>query len=294
METNTASISFSDRIRPYFEVLKFRLSTMVVFSSGMTYLLASGPNVEYSKLWLLVLGGFMVTGSANIINQVFERDIDSLMKRTRNRPLPTGRMSVAEAVSYSSFLGIAGFAVLALNVNLMAALLTMLSLVLYGFVYTPMKQRSPLAVAVGAVPGALPTLIGWVAYTGQITIPGLILFGIQFVWQFPHFWAIAWVLDDDYKKAGFRLLPSSGGRDIKTAFRIMSYTLFLIPLGLMPFQLGITGSMSAMVVTLCGTLFLFQTFSLMASCSNKAAKSIMFGSFLYLPIVQIAFVLDRV
>ncbi len=146
----------------------------------------------------------------------------------------------------------------------------------------------------GAIPGALPPLLGWIAATGQITHEAMIIFGIQFIWQFPHFWAIAWVADDDYKKAGFKLLPSGGGKDLNTAIQIMVYTLFLIPLGLLPMKFGITGMDSAIVATVCGVLFLAQTFSLMKTGSRQSALRIMFGSFLYLPIVQIAYLLDKV
>jgi heme o synthase len=195
---------------------------------------------------------------------------------------------------YSVILATTGTLLLAYYINPLTAVITFLSLLLYGFVYTPMKQKSPAAVFVGAFPGALPPLIGWVAATGLITTEAMVLFGIQFIWQFPHFWAIAWVLHDDYQKAGFKLLPSNGGRNINTAFQIMIYTLVLIPLGLLPTQLGLTGFNAAVVATLCGTLFLMQTFYLMKECTNKAALRIMFGSFLYLPIVQIAFLLDKI
>jgi protoheme IX farnesyltransferase len=259
----------------------------------MTYLLASHGDVDYVKLGWLILGGLMVTGSSNTINQIAERELDKLMTRTLSRPLPTGRLSVPEAAIYSVALGIGGLLVMAIFVNVMTALLCLISLMLYGFVYTPMKRLSPIAVLIGAIPGAMPPLIGWVAMTGQITVEGLILFGIQFMWQFPHFWAIAWVLDDDYKRAGFKLLPSGGGRDVRTALQIMIYTLMLIPLGLLPYQFGMTGITSAIIATVSGTLFLMSTFHLMRECSRKAALGIMFGSFLYLPIVQIAFVFDK-
>jgi protoheme IX farnesyltransferase len=156
-----------------------------------------------------------------------------------------------------------------------------------------MKTRSPIAVLIGAIPGALPPMIGWVAVTNKFGLEPGILFAIQFVWQFPHFWAIAWVLDDDYKKAGIKLLPSEGGRDLNTAFKIMIYTLLLIPLGFMPWMLGMTGINSALIALVCGILFLAQTFYLMKDCSRKAALQIMFGSFLYLPIVQIAYLFDK-
>jgi protoheme IX farnesyltransferase len=151
----------------------------------------------------------------------------------------------------------------------------------------------PIAVFVGAIPGALPPLIGWVAATGTISIEAMIIFGIQFIWQFPHFWAIAWVADDDYKKAGFKLLPFNGKKDLRTAINIMIYTLFLLPLGLLPAYVGITGIHSAFVVTLCGVLFLSQTLTLMKDPSRKSALKIMFGSIIYLPIVQISFLLDK-
>ncbi|HXA00375.1 MAG TPA: heme o synthase, partial [Cytophagaceae bacterium] len=259
------------------------------------YILAlPGNDVNWNHFMLFLLGGFLMTGSSNIINQIIEKDIDKLMKRTAKRPLPTGRVSVSEAVYLSVVMGVTGLAILLIYINLQTALLTLLSLVLYGFAYTPMKRVSSIAVLIGAIPGALPTLIGWVAITNQINVEGLLLFSIQFIWQFPHFWAIAWVLDDDYKNAGIRLLPAGGEKNINTAFQIMIYTLMLIPLGLIPAKLGITGINSAIIATVCGVLFLMQTFYLMKECSSKAARQIMFGSFLYLPIVQIAFVLDKV
>jgi protoheme IX farnesyltransferase len=176
--------------------------------------------------------------------------------------------------------------------NPLTVMLSIVSMLLYSFVYTPLKRVGPIAVFVGAIPGAFPPLLGWVAATGSITYEALIIFGIQFIWQFPHFWAIAWVADEDYKKAGFKLLPSGGGRDLNTAIQIMIYTLFLIPLGLLPAKFGITGLDSAIVATVCGVAFLAQTFSLMKTGSRQSALRIMFGSFLYLPIVQIAYLMD--
>ncbi len=191
-------------------------------------------------------------------------------------------------------LGVTGVAIHFIHFNLLTALLSLLSLILYAFVYTPLKRVGPIAVFVGAIPGALPPMIGWVAVSNGITTEALILFGIQFIWQFPHFWAIAWVAFEDYAKAGFKLLPSSNGRDLNTAFNIMIYTLFLIPISLLPMYIGLTGITSGIIVTIAGILFLMQTFYLMKKCDTKAAKWMMFGSFLYLPIVQIAFVLDKI
>lgn len=289
----TASLTIMAKAKAYFELLKARLSALVVFSAAMMFLLANKGTLDIMKLSALMLGGFLITGTSNIINQIIEKDLDKLMTRTQNRPLPTGRLSKEEAATFASIIGVVGVVILVVWVNTLTAALTIISSILYAFVYTPLKRKTPFAVAVGAIPGALPPLIGWVAYSGEITIEPLVLFGIQFIWQFPHFWAIAWVADDDYKKAGFRLLPSGGGRDVNTAFQIMIYTLFLLPLGLLPAQFGMTGFTSAVIATVCGSLFLAQTFYLMKECSRQAALRIMFGSFLYLPIVQIAFVLDK-
>ena len=243
---------------------------------------------------MFILGGFFVTGSANILNQVIEIEFDKLMDRTKDRPLPTGQVSKFEALILSLFLGTIGLAIHLYLFNSLTFAFSLISLLLYAFAYTPLKRVGPIAVFVGAFPGAFPPLIGWVAASGAITPDALILFGIQFIWQFPHFWAVAWVIDDDYKKAGFKLLPSRGGKDSNTAFTIMTYTLFLIPLSLLPHFTGLTGITSAIIATVAGVLFLVQTFSLMRKCDRKSALKIMFGSFLYLPIVQIAYVLDKI
>lgn len=295
MSVVVAQLTARDKARAFAELMKMRLASLVIFSSAMTFILASQQgSINWVSLVLFSLGGLLVTGAANTINQIIEIDRDRLMRRTANRPLPTGRIAVSEARLFAMVTGGAGTLLVLGATNALTAALTFASLLLYAFVYTPMKPRTPLAVMVGAVPGALPPLLGFTAVTGQITVEGLILFGIQFIWQFPHFWAIAWVLDDDYRKAGFRLLPSGGGKNLNTAFQIMIYTLCLIPLGLLPLQFGMTGTTSAVIATVCGCLFLMQTFSLMRNCTEKEARKIMFGSFLYLPIVQIAFVLDKI
>jgi protoheme IX farnesyltransferase len=281
------------KARAYFQLLKFRLSFTVAFSSAIGYLLGAGE-MNWSRVLLVMLGGLLVTGSANIINQVFEKDLDKLMRRTESRPLPTGRVSPTEAWMLCVLLGIAGLSVLAYYFNPLTAALSLLSLILYGFIYTPLKRVSPVCVAVGAIPGGLPPLIGWVAATGFIGEPAWVLFGLQFMWQFPHFWAIAWVADDDYKRAGFKMLPSPGERNLRTAFQIMTYTMLLIPVSLLPLVLGISGRVSAGVALVCGVLFFLLTVQLMRTQDRKAALTIMFASFLYLPIVQIALVLDKV
>lgn len=293
LEEEVEVVGLKQKAQAYFQLLKFRLSITVAFSSAIGFMLGR-PSFSWVEVLLVTLGGLLVTGSANTINQILEKEFDKLMKRTAKRPLPTGTLSVNEAIGFVLVTGAAGLALLGFYFNTLTAVLALLSLILYGFVYTPLKRISPICVFVGAIPGGLPPLIGWAAATGVLGTEAWVLFGIQFIWQFPHFWAIAWVLDDDYKKAGFKMLPTAGGKDLKTAFQIMTYTLLLIPLGMLPMQLGMTGSTSAIIAVICGVLFVMQTLYLMRTCTKKAAMNIMFGSFLYLPIVQIALVLDKV
>ena len=216
------------------------------------------------------------------------------MDRTKDRPLPTNRISKRNSLITSVFFMVIGLTIMTLYFNMVAGLLSLMSLFLYTFIYTPLKRIGPIAVFVGAIPGALPPLIGWVAFSGEITMEAIIIFSIQFIWQFPHFWAIAWIYHDDYKKVGFKLLPSKGEKNFNTALNIMTYTLFLIPLGLLPTIFGITGIISGAVAVLCAILFLAQTFKLFKDYSRSSALKIMFGSFIYLPIVQISFILDKI
>jgi protoheme IX farnesyltransferase len=281
------------KAKAYWELLKPRLSFLVAFSCAFGYVLASS-GINWIVLPMLFVGGFLISGASVVVNQIIEKDLDRLMTRTQNRPLPTNRLSVNEAVTFCLFTLGAGVIILLVYTNVFTTLLSIISMILYSFVYTPLKRVGPIAVFVGAIPGALPPLLGWTAATGHISYEAMIIFGIQFIWQFPHFWAIAWVADEDYKKAGFKLLPSGGQKDLNTAIQIMIYTLFLIPLGLLPATFGITGIHSAIAVTICGVLFLAQTFSLMKSGDRRSALKIMFGSFLYLPIVQIAYLLDKI
>ena len=291
------SLSNSSRvgetIRALFELLKFRLAALVAFSGAFGYSLAI-PKIDWLLFGLFCIASIGITGAANIINQIIEKDLDKLMERTKNRPLPSGRLTVQQAAVWALILGIISLFIFTYFFNITTALLAALSLVLYGFVYTPLKRVGPIAVFVGAFPGAFPPMIGWIAATNHFGLEPGILFAIQFFWQFPHFWAIAWVLDKDYKRAGFRLLPSQGGKDLNTTLQIMIWTLFLLPFGWLPYKLGMTGINSAFVATLFGVLFLAQTFHLMRKCTDKTALQLMFGSFIYLPIVQIAFLLDKI
>jgi heme o synthase len=289
------NIGIVAKIKAYFELLKFRLSALVAFSGTFGYYLGiSNHHIDWFKLALFAFAAFCITGSSNIVNQIIEIDLDKLMKRTKIRPLPTGRLNAIEAGIFSALLFILSTIILFTVFNYRAALLAILSFVLYSFVYTPLKRVGPIAVFVGAFPGAFPPMIGWVAATGMFGLEPGILFAIQFFWQFPHFWAIAWVADEDYRAAGFKMLPNSGKKDLQTAVTIMIYTVFLVPLGFIPYLLGMTGFNSAIVAVTCGVLFLSQTFYLMRNTTDKAALMIMFGSFIYLPIVQIAYLLDKI
>ncbi len=281
------------KARAYVELLKPRLSLLVAFSCAFGYSLATRGAVNWFTLTVLTVAGFFLSGASVAINQVIERDYDRLMERTKNRPLPTGKLSVSEALFFAGICTVVSLTLLSFYTNALTVILSIVSMLLYCFAYTPLKRIGPIAVFVGAFPGALPPLLGWIAATGEISHEAMVIFGIQFIWQFPHFWAIAWVADDDYKKAGFKLLPSGGGKDLNTCIQIMTYTMFLIPLGLLPARFGITGLNSAIVATICGVAFFAQTFSLMKTGSRQSALRIMFGSFLYLPIVQIAYLLDK-
>jgi len=280
-------------LKVIFELTKFRLSFLVSFSAIFGFVLAS-DNFNFIDLIILGIAGYLVTAASVINNQILEKDLDRKMDRTKDRPLPTNRISNQNSLITSVFFAVIGLATMTLYFNLITGLLSLASLLLYTFIYTPLKRVGPIAVFVGAIPGALPPLIGWVAFSGEISVEAIIIFSIQFIWQFPHFWAIAWIYHDDYKKVGFKLLPSKGEKNFNTALNIMTYTLFLIPLGLLPTIFGITGIISGAVAVLCAILFLAQTFKLFKDYSRSSALKIMFGSFIYLPIVQISFILDKI
>ena len=283
--------SLSGKLSDYVQFTKLRLSLLVVFSAGISFIIASHGTVNWASLAWLITGGFLVTGSSNGFNQIIEKDLDKLMDRTANRPLPQGRMSVTEGLIVSGIMGIMGISILYHFMNPLSGILGAMALLLYTVVYTPLKRVTPFAVFVGAFPGAIPPMLGWVATQqgfGEITFPAFLLFVVQFMWQFPHFWAIAWVMDDDYKKAGFRMLPSPGGRDKSSAFQAFTYTLFLLPISLSPVFFGVAGKASAAVILIAGCIFAWQAYRLYRDCSTKAASKLMFGSFIYLPIVQLA------
>ncbi len=278
------------KLKDYQILVKFRLSFIVVFSAGIGYLFAGGDQAHFL---LFLLGGFLITASSNALNQIIESDTDKLMIRTADRPLAAARMQNTEAIIAAGIMAISGIAILWIFFNTLSALLGALSLIGYAFIYTPMKKVSPIAVFIGAFPGAMPPLIGFAAAFGQINDLAILLFALQFVWQFPHFWAIAWVSCEDYAKAGFHLLPSADGRSKTTATHIVVYTLLLLPVSLIMYFMGYTGLISAVIVFITGLLFLYQAIQLYRTCDTKEARKLMFGSFLYLPVVLIALLIDK-
>ena len=275
----------------YLIFTKFRLSFLVILSALSGYLFAGGTDLL--EIFYLLLGGTLVTAASNGANQIWERDLDSLMKRTENRPLPRGWMSLKEAYLICIFSLIIG-TILLLLINWQSSALGFLAFVTYVFIYTPMKRISPWAVLVGAFPGAIPPFLGAIAATDHFGfLPG-ILFFVQFTWQFPHFWAIAWVLYDDYKLAGFSLLPSKSGRSKASAFQIMAYSLALIPFSLVPWLLGWTGSLTLYVASGLGILFFLYAYKLFVNCETADARKLMFASFVYLPVIQFVYVFDKI
>ena len=298
MQENSIKLSLSyavaSKARDYFQLMKFNLTFMVVFSSVWGYLLVPEVGFSLVKVLFLFAGGLLVSGSANTINQILEKNTDKLMARTANRPLPTGRLSETEAVIVAVITGAGGIAIMALAFNWLSAVLSLISLILYGFVYTPWKKWNSLAVLVGAIPGALPPLIGWAAGADQLSEGGWALFAIQFLWQFPHFWAIAWIAHQDYTKAGFKLLPAAGGPNKMTALQAATYALLLIPAGIAPYLLRLTGSVSAVICILAGVFYLYRAVTLYRKLDVPAARKLMFGSYIYLTVVQLALLADKV
>ena len=288
------SISFAAFVNDFLQLTKFRLALSVVFSSVAGYLLAV-DQVETKILIGLFIGGFAMVGASNASNQLIEKDLDALMSRTKNRPLPTGRMSTLVAAIIATFLTVLGVMVL-YAINLKTALFGLLSIFIYTCIYTPLKTISPLAVFVGAFPGAIPFMLGWVAATGKFGIEPGTLFMVQFFWQFPHFWAIGWMLDDDYKKAGFKMLPS-GNPDRLTAFQIVFYTLWTIVISLLP-ATSYTGNLhlsipGAILILIIGLYLLYYAIKLMQLKTKDAAKKLMFASIGYITILQIIYVIDK-
>ena len=281
-------------ITDFLQLTKFRLAISVVFSSLAGYLLAANK-IETQVLLGLFFGGFSMVGASNAFNQLIEKNKDSLMLRTQNRPLPGGRMSNITAFTIATVLTFLGILILQ-YINYKTALFGVLSVFLYACIYTPLKSVTSLAVFVGAFPGAIPFMLGWVAATGSFGIEPGILFMIQFFWQFPHFWAIGWMVDDEYKKAGFKMLPT-GSPDKTTAFLIVFYSLWTIIISILPYT-RYSGDLNlsiqaAIALILIGGYFLYFAFKLMHQKTKKAARNLMYASIVYISFLQIIYVLDK-
>ncbi|KAA9042032.1 protoheme IX farnesyltransferase [Ginsengibacter hankyongi] len=290
---NSFSFALASKVKDYFQLIKFTLSFTVVFSCVVCYLLA--PNIQFNFLSVLLLfiAGMLITGSANAINQIVEKDTDALMKRTAGRPVTAGRMGVNEAWMFSLLTGLAGVILMGYYFNWLSAMLGLFSLVLYAFIYTPLKKINSISVLVGAFPGALPCLIGWVAATDGFSAGGWILFGIQFLWQFPHFWAIAWVAHKDYEKAGFKLLPGREGPTKFTALQSVIYSMLMIPVGMLPFYFHLSGNISLWILLACNLTMVYLSIMLFIQMNVKAARKVMFGSYFYLLVVLLSLLFDK-
>ena len=285
---------FKSRLNDFKAITKMGLSLSVVFSCISGYLLATN-NINVTIILLLSLGGYCMVGASNIFNQIIERNLDSLMERTKSRPIPMKKISVVNSFLIGVFLTLTGLIIL-YNINESTAMFAAISIFIYTSVYTPLKQITPLSVFAGAIPGAIPFMLGWVAHTGEFGIEPGVLFMMQFFWQFPHFWAIAWFLDDDYRKAGFKMLPT-GSRDKGTALQIIAYIVWTILVCIAPaiFNIGrlSISNYAAVLIVIIGIVFLYYGFRLFKNLETKEARKLMLVSILFLTSVQLIYVIDK-
>ena len=287
---NSFGLVFAD----FKEITKARLAISVVFSSVAGYFLGANE-IQFIPVLLLAFGGYCMVGASNAYNQVIEKDLDALMQRTKNRPIPAGRMSVNASMTIAIILTVLGVVTLYF-LNPKTAMFGAISIFLYTSVYTPLKTKTPLAVFVGAIPGAIPFMLGWVAATNDFGIEPGTLFMIQFFWQFPHFWALGWMLDDDYKRGGFKMLPT-GKKDSGTALQIIMYTIWMMVISVIP-VFGITGRLqlsivSAVIIFLMGAVMLFFALRLYTKRDNVSARKLMLTSVSYITLMQIIYVIDK-
>ena len=281
----------TSRFSEYLAFTKFRLAGLVIFSAVLGYL-AAAEQVNWITLIALTIGGSLITGSANGLNQIYERERDKRMQRTFQRPLPQQRIGIKEAYTACILFAIAGFILLFWFCNPLTAILSLGSLLIYAYIYTPLKPVTPLAVCVGAIPGALPPLLGFTAADNRIGFAALMWFFIQFMWQFPHFWAIAWRGFEDYQKGGFYLLPLRNGKTRENAAVIFFYTIMNLPVAMLPYFFHITGLYSSIGIFIMNIFFIYFAYKLYSGKSDKEATRLMFASFFYLPVVQILLFLN--
>jgi protoheme IX farnesyltransferase len=310
--SNSFSYILVSKLKDYFILIKFTLSFLVVFSCVVSYLLAPNVAFNFFSILILFIAGMLVTGAANAINQTVEKDTDILMKRTANRPVAAGRMSVKEGWMFAIITGSIGILIMWQWFNFASAIVALFSIFLYSFIYTPHKKVNSISVLVGAFPGALPCLIGWIAGTGLINpfahfqgtlangevatfsnMGGYILFAVQFFWQFPHFWAIAWLAHKDYEKAGFKLLPAREGPTKFSAFQAVIYSMLMIPIGMLPYYFGISGMFAFWVLLACNLWMVYVSIMLVIKMNAGAARKVMFSSYFYLMIVFLVLLFDK-
>jgi len=292
MNATATTFSFKQLAVDFKEITKAGLAVSVVFSSIAGYLLgvADFKSLQWTTLLMLAVGGYCMVGASNAFNQVIEKDLDALMDRTKNRPVASGRMAPNRALFAASLLTIVGL-ILLYMINPKSAMFGAISIFLYTSVYTPLKTVTPLSVFVGAFPGAIPFMLGWVAATNQFGIEAGTLFLIQFFWQFPHFWAIAWMLHDDYQKAGYWMLPSSGGRDKKSAYQILIYTVLLIIISMTPIYYGMCGVKSLMLILPISLWVLAKAFALFRSMEIADARKLLYATLIYTPVVFLGYII---
>jgi protoheme IX farnesyltransferase len=288
-DIQTPTVTYS-KFSAFLQLTKFRLGSLVVFSAVITYITVA-DKIEWKQLIALCLGGFLVTSAANGFNQIIEKDLDKLMERTKNRPMPTNALSNTQAMVFCTLFGIIGTILLWIYTNPLSGILGFISIILYALIYTPLKRITPFSVFVGAFPGAIPTLIGAVSATtgfGHITFFALLLFSIQFFWQFPHFWSLAWFNDEDYKRASFYMLPSKGGKDQSSRFQILIYSVFLLIVSTFPFMFRFVGLLSTSIVVISGITLLLQAYNFYKIDTDQNAKKLFLITLIYLPVVQLA------
>ena len=295
MRLNLFKLSNNLTIQIINELTKFRLTLSVVFSSFISYFLGS-ESINFIDLTYLLTGGILIVSSSNIFNQIIERDLDKLMNRTKNRPLPKNKIKINTALLLAITTGVLGIVLMYL-INIKVAILAAVSIFMYTAIYTPMKLVSPLAVFIGAIPGAFPFMIGWVAATNEIGIEAITLFLMQFFWQFPHFWSIGWSQSDDYKKAGFKMLPT-GKKDKSTSAQILFYSIWAVIISIVP-SFGITGNLrlslfGLIFVIILGVFLVYKSYLLFIDGKNENAKRLMLTSIVYLTLVQLTFLQMKV
>lgn len=290
--SNIEALNFSERLACYAQLFKLKLTSFVVISAIFGYLIGASV-YNFTELFYLVFGGFLVTASSNAFNQVIEKNYDRLMERTKNRPLPAGKLTSLEAISLAISFGIIGVSILWMGLNPLSGILGALAIFMYAAIYTPLKRISTISVFVGAFPGAIPPMLGWVAATGSFSLEAGILFAVQFLWQFPHFWAIAWKINGDYTKAGFKMLPF-GKKNKKTAVIILLSSIALFVGSIMPEYFEITGRIATIGLMILSFLMVYPAIKLVQTLDDKFALRVMLMSYLYLILSLTVLLIDKI